>query len=346
MRYLPVPHIVGVSRSGTTLLRAMLASHPDLAIPEEADFRLSMSVDPRRYERSDGLDLEAFLSDLLRDPHFHWWGLSESEVRSALREAAPRSFADAMRALFRHCALMEGKTRYGDKTPQALQVLPRLAGLFPEARFIHIIRDGRDVALSHIHTEGFIRSVGEVALIWKKRIEQGQRGGSVLGPERYREVRYERLVEDPEGVLRSLCEYIELDFHRSMLRYFERPLEVLGPTQQDIHAHGSLHLPPTKGLRDWREQMSRNDLETFEAIAGDLLEGLGYERSVPFVTARMRFRAGLVRGYAASKKLAKNVPFLHRLYVKFVRPYLRRRRQVTHDRRKAGTSRMSRHLRS
>jgi hypothetical protein len=84
---------------------------------------------------------------------------------------------------------------------------------------------------------------------------------------------------------------VELDFHPDMLRYYERPLEVLGSTQEGIPAHASLHLPPTKGLRDWRTQMSKRDRETFEAIAGDVLERLGYKRSVPVVPTRIRLRA-------------------------------------------------------
>ena len=305
MTDVPFPYIVGVDRSGTTLLRAMLASHPDLAIPEEANFRLKLSVEPELYEQANGLDVDAFVSALYADRIFRSWGISEEEVRMALRAAAPRSLSDAMRALFRYAARKEGKTRYGDKTPQAVMVMPRLSRLFPEARFIHIIRDGRDVALSHIHTEGFIASAAEVAIKWKTMIERGQSDGRILGPERYREVRYEQLVERPDAVLHSLCAYIELDFHASMLRYFERPLEVLGATRQGIGFHASLHKPPTKGLRNWRDQMKARDLEVFEAIAGDLLERLAYVRSAPRSTIRARVRAGFVRMFVAGKEFVK-----------------------------------------
>jgi hypothetical protein len=327
MSDVPVPFIVGVPRSGTTLIRAMLASHSDLTIPEEAEFRVSMSEDPRRYERPDGLDLETFVADLLAHPQFHWWGMPEDEVRTILRGSAPQTFSDAMRALFRGCARKEGKTRYGDKTPRALLFMPRLAQLFPEARFIHIIRDGRDVALSHVNTKGFIRSVGEVALTWKDWIERGRKDGSAVGVGHYREVCYERLVEDPESVLRSVCEYVELRFDRSMLRYFERPLEVLGATQQGLPAHPSLYLPPTKELRDWRQEMSRTELEVFEAIAGDALDTLGYERAVGTVPARARARATLIHGAVAVKRTAKKrIPLLHRIYIRFLRGRIRARR--------------------
>jgi hypothetical protein len=80
----PVPFFVGVPRSGTTPLRAMLASHSYLSVPDEAGFLLSMSRRPSRYERSNRLELEAFLIDLLEDPDFQSWSVSEQEAPTAL----------------------------------------------------------------------------------------------------------------------------------------------------------------------------------------------------------------------------------------------------------------------
>jgi Sulfotransferase family len=302
----PFPYIVGVERSGTTLTRAMLTSHPDLDITEEAPFRVDMSLKHERYEHPHGVDIEAFVSDLCRDRFFSYWGLSEDEVRRLLSEAAPPTYSDAMRAVFRHRARVVGKTRYGDKTPSAVNFLPLLAHLFPEARFIHVIRDGRDVALSQVNVDSGRRSVGDVALEWKAQIERGQRDGGILGPQRYREVRYEELVDDPGRVVRSLCEFVELAFDPRMLTYYERAEAIVG-LPETAPFDRNIYLPPTKGLRDWRHQMRRGDLEIFETIAGNLLQRLGYERAVPSVTVRMRRRADVVRALAAAKRTARYV---------------------------------------
>jgi hypothetical protein len=302
----PFPYIVGVERSGTTLTRAMLTSHPDLDITEEAPFRVDMSLKHARYEQPQGVDIEAFVSDLCRDRFFSYWGLSEDEVRRLLRGTAPPTYSDAMRAVFRHRAQVVGKTRYGDKTPSAVNFLPLLAQLFPEARFIHVIRDGRDVALSQVNVESGRHSVGDVALEWKAQIERGQRDGGTLGSKRYREIRYEELVDDPERVVRSLCEFVELEYDPCMLRYHERAEAIVG-SPETAPFDRNIYLPPTKGLRDWRHQMRKRDLETFETIAGDLLQKLGYERAVPLVTARMRRRADVVRALAAAKRTARQV---------------------------------------
>src|SRR4051794_27962840 len=118
------PFVVGCSRSGTTLLRALLDAHPLLAVPPESHF----AVAPR-------------LRRLGRDPWFRLWGIEPPDLRGL-------DVADAVRAVFAAYAAAQGKPRYADKTPHYVSHLPLLAERFPEARFVHVVRDGRDVALS------------------------------------------------------------------------------------------------------------------------------------------------------------------------------------------------------
>jgi hypothetical protein len=290
----------------------MLTSHPDLDIPNEPVFRVHMSANHRRYERPDGLAIDAFVSDLSRHYSFSWLGLSKDEILDALQQTPPRSFSDAMRTVFVHHALKLGKTRYGDKTPEAINAIRLLGQLFPEARFIHMIRDGRDVAISHLNVETGIRNVGEVAMTWKEQIERAQRDGGMLGADRYREVRYEELIDDPERILRSVCDFIELQFHPRMLRYYERAAEIAG-SPKTAPLNRSIYLPPTRGLRDWRLQMSKRDLQIFESIAGELLERLGYERTLHSITPKMRLRARFIRDFVAVKRWARHHAHVRRL---------------------------------
>jgi hypothetical protein len=110
-----------------------------------------------------------------------------------------------------------------------------------------------------------------------------------VGPARYREIRYEELVERPEAVLRAICPFAGVPFDPSMLRYHERADQIVSSDERRNH-HTRLGRPPTKGLRDWRTQMSASDLAGFEAIAGDLLEDLGYERAVPRIPLSVSLR--------------------------------------------------------
>ena len=122
----------------------------------------------------------------------------------------------------------------------------------------------------------------------------------------YMEIRYEELIDQPERVLRSVCAFIELDFDERMLRYHERAADIVGDVKT-APWDNNIYLPPTKGLRNWRTQMSRGDLEMFEAIAGPMLEDLGYERVVQTTRTGMRLKAGLAATYAAGKEHAKEL---------------------------------------
>jgi hypothetical protein len=112
--------------------------------------------------------------------------------------------------------------------------------------------------------------------------------GRTLGPSKYREVRYEDLLEHPEQVLTQLCHFLRLSFDEAMLRYHDRADAIIAGVRSP-DSHGHLGLPLTKGLRDWRTQMDRGDLARIEARVGGLLTELEYERAFPRIPLRARF---------------------------------------------------------
>lgn len=270
----------------------MFDSHPEIAIPSESHFIVPMARRRRRYERRGGFATEQFLRDLTEQPAFRiwgWgaWGLSESDLWTALTMAPPVDFADAIRKVFGAYARSQGKIRYGEKTPINVLHIALLAHLFPEGRFIHLIRDGRSVALSYLNVDFGPNSVWEAALDWRRFVSSGRSAGRRLAPRRYREVRYEDLVERPEATLRGLCDFVQLNFDGAMLRYFERAHGIVGSRLSDRR----IQRPPTAGLRDWRKEMPVGDLELIEALAGGLLTDLNYERGVPVIPLRTRMLA-------------------------------------------------------
>ena len=270
------PILVGSGRTGLTLLRVIFDSHPDLAMAHEARFLGHMAKRHRSYERGGKVDVDRFVDDLYRDSHFRKLGVPEAELRDAFRADPPPTFADAVRRVFGMYARREGKSRYGEKAPLYISHMELLAELFPEARFVHVIRDGRDVTMAYIDAEQAApRSVAWGAFHWRLRVSRGRQAGKRLGPERYREFRYEALVEEPEKVVRQICDFIDLEFDDQMFSYQETAETFLADAKHpDDHQH--LKLAPTKGLLDWRQRMSSEDVALFEGIAGDLLEELGY----------------------------------------------------------------------
>jgi len=237
-----------------------------------------------------GFDVERFLAELAPTRFFAYWGLTEAEARAELVDHEATDLASAVRVLFAMQARIANKPRYGDKSPPYVMHLELLAELFPEARFVQIIRDGRDVALAYRDARFGPTDVPELALHWRLRVERGRRAGRVLGPGRYREVRYEDLVSDTERVVGALCEFVKLAYDPTMLLYHQR-VEDLLRTNPNPAYHASLALPPTKGLRDWRSEMLPHDVAVFELLAGGLLDDLGYERSVTRPPRRARATA-------------------------------------------------------
>ena len=300
----PFVFIVGYGRSGTTLLRAMLDAHPLVAIPDESHFVVPMLYHRRRYER-DGFDRERFLGDLLRHYGFRGWGLPADHVRAAFREDPPGDVPAGIRRAFAAYAAREGKQRYGDKTPIHVLHVPLLAAGFPEARFVHVVRDGRDVASSYLEQSFGPRNVVEAALRWKRAVRRGRRAGAVVGPARYLEVRYEALVAEPEAALRRVCDLVDLAFDQAMLRYHEA-----SRVASERPHYRNVARPPTPGLRDWRREMTPADVAAFEAVAGRLLEELGYRRGAPRVGPADRARAAAawtgVQAGRASARLRKS----------------------------------------
>jgi hypothetical protein len=281
----PFVFIVGRGRSGTTLLRAQLDSHPAIAVAQESHFLAALCDRRRRYETAGGLAVGAFVRDLSAHRSFFRLGMPAEEISAMLSDPLPGSVSDAIRRIYASYASRRGKPRYGDKTPNNVVHIELLAGLFPEARFVHVIRDGRDATLSYLDVDFGPSTVAESAVYWRRFVEDGRRAGEVIGPHRYREVRYESLVVEPVRELRILCEFLELPYDDAMLRYPDRAAELVGKV------HHNLALPPTSGMRDWRRDMSREDIALFEALAGGLLDELGYERAFPRTTVSDRIRA-------------------------------------------------------
>jgi hypothetical protein len=282
----------------------MLNAHPDMAIPHESYFVVSYGRLQRQYQLGNDFDWRKLGRDLLSHRWFCRWGIDETELTAALAARSPTDFSEAMRVVYALYAGKHGKRRYGDKTPDYVLNMPLLARLFPEARFLHIVRDGRDVALSLLDVQFGPDRVDEAAMFWSLRVARGLEAGLRLGPDRYREVRYEDLIAEPERIVASICTFVGLTFSSAMLDYSSRAGEVMKDFRHPEEQRNLL-LPPTKGLRDWRTQMSRDDLARFEAIAGNELAALGYERSVHKIPLRLQVERRRTWARVESKRIGR-----------------------------------------
>ncbi len=275
----PYLFLVGCPRSGTTLLQRMLDNHPRLAVANDTHF-IPRAIDHLPEDAGDP-PLSAELIERVRGYHrFPRLGLDEEAVTRAA--GGQRTYSGFVGALYGEFARLHGKALGGEKTPDYVKRLERLHALFPRTRIVHIIRDGREVALSALDWATESKGPGRLplwreepvavcALWWRSQVEPGRAAGSRIGPGAYIEVKYEDLVAEPERELRRLAAFLDLPYSEDMANYHR------GKTRSDPGLSAKqAWLPPTAGLRDWRTALERRELALFEALAGDLLVACGY----------------------------------------------------------------------
>ncbi len=282
-----VPFIVGSGRSGTNLLRMMLDSHPQVAVLPETHFIPDALNAARQNAQDPGA---AFFAAIRQHQRWDDFKLEEAEVKQRILNIKPFEAAAALRAFYETYAQRFNKTRWGDHTPAYAYHVGLIKAVLPEAHFIHLLRDGRDVVLSYSGFWFAARSDGKIGSHWLNRTLQAQRA---IDHKHYLQVRYEHLVCDPENTLRRVCEFLKLDWDAAMLRYFERAPERIEDLHRDVHRpntgellasaderrriYENLDRPPDPSrLNRWERELGPWRLYRIERVIGDGLARQGY----------------------------------------------------------------------
>jgi hypothetical protein len=278
--------IVGAPRSGTTLLQYIVRSHPRLSLPTgESHFIVPLQRERQRFgDLTRPENVHRVLEEMWRRSRdflatdLHGLRFDEStmeELAEVLAVEGGGTMAGLFAALFGRNAAGEGKARWGDKTPYYVLHMPLLLEMYPEAQFVHLIRDGRDCALSTLvrRDDFHVYNFYEAARYWQRYVEVGQEVGATLPPGHYLEVRYEDLLDDPPAALGRLCDFLGEAYTEDLVNFRKAreagktPL-VAKPIQKD-------------NKEKWRAQMSPRQLTLFEGAAGETLKRNGY----PLATA-------------------------------------------------------------
>ena len=285
-RDVPPLFIVGCGRSGTTLLRMIFNNHPDLAIPDESHFiyrsAISRVAGKLPANLKDQKSWNRFLDYLGKCTPMHQWGLSFPSLIDRLERIQDRSYASVFTAIFKEFMHSEGKSRWGDKTPLHVNYILLVNHFFPNAKFIHIIRDGRDVALSLLSRKWGPRRIEYSGHYWKWLVLMGMLCGRILGSERYREIRYEDLINEPERILKSLCGWIDLEYDPVMLEYYgskeAKKYVNLSKADPNEAVWNKLGNPINRdSTQKWKKHMSSYEHNSILRQAGCLLLHFGYE---------------------------------------------------------------------
>jgi hypothetical protein len=274
----------------------MLDAHDELAVPFETQLLPELIVASR-----EGATPERLAEMLVTHRRWPDFGLDADRMREEFLAPSPFNLADAIRSFYRAYARDQGKPRWGDKSPGYALHMRKIARILPEAHFVHLIRDGRDVRLSQLRRGENPPGPGKHARRWTRRVRTGRRQGAAV--DHYMEVRYEHLIADPERELRRICEFVSLEFDPAMLDYHERAGERLSEIDRDLEPGVELSAdrerrffpagerldfhqltmepPRADRVAKWRNEMPAEDLAEFERVAGRLLQELGYQLSAP-----------------------------------------------------------------
>ncbi|MBH0113835.1 sulfotransferase [Novosphingobium sp. YJ-S2-02] len=300
--------ITGASRSGTELLRAVLNRHPEVHITGESHYfadpraRLADPARPTPRER------EALLDHFMR-VSMHGYGLPISPTqgpgRARLEQAWAREGqgADALfTASCRANAALEGKVRWGEKTPRHLYCIDQILAAFPEAKIIVCQRDPRAAVISYRdwRNNWFDRSqlgASELAaveqeerrarrsynltiasLLWRSAIEAGRAAQARHGTDKVRLHRYEDLVENPQSTVRAITDWLGLPFTNDVLN-----VNIVNSSYTKIA--NSRGIDPRVGSR-WREKICKNEAAYIELLTSKHMQDSGYEREYGRPSAR------------------------------------------------------------
>lgn len=264
--------IGGCSRSGTTLLGAMLGSHREIICTPESHFKIDILRSPLMNAQSP--DLMAAVDLINRHWRFKIWEtpLDITAVPAATMNGA---YACLMGYVVSQYAAQHHKPAasiWADHTPENISYAHTLLAQFPQAKIIHIVRDGRAVAASIMALDWGPNSIIKASRWWMRMVSFGLAAESALGPERVQRVKYEELVTNPEGVLRPLCDFLAITYQPEMTQ-----AAGFTPPRYTTNQHTLVgQQPDTRLTSRWQQKLTPRQIELFENQTRDYLTYLGY----------------------------------------------------------------------
>jgi hypothetical protein len=272
--------IVGTGRSGSTLLRMMLTSHSRLTVPPETWFLIPLV---KRFRINGALsadEIKCAVSLITGHPAWPDMKFDAEDFKCRVSRLTKPSLRDLVEVVYRRHMEIEGKLRWGDKTPAYVEILPELGKMYPHSRFIHLIRDGRDVAKSAQAGGWFGRWLHDNTREWTIALEHQRRWERSEFRNRILEVRYENLVLEMEATLREICRFLGEEFEPQMLSFEWDVDEQIPARERRYHTKLKLRFG-SEAVARWKREMSAREVFVCEAFMGSHLRRLGYERYYP-----------------------------------------------------------------
>lgn len=275
--------LFGMERSGTTLLSMMVGAHPQIAVPLATT---GMWVDfAARLDEFNGLarpeDVVRLVDEIRTHKRIALWD-ADLDRTALLRDLPVGDYGAIVTRFHAEYARAKAKPYWANIDIATFENMDLVNGWYADARFLHIVRDGRDVALSHQTMPYGAGNIAECARAWAYRTTTNIKMGRILGQGRYMTIRFEDLVLDTRTSLQRICDFLAVPFDEAMLRYADMVEEKIPEDRRWLWP--SISRPPEGSkVGQWRRRMTRSQRIVFESVASKPLRALGYEtyESIP-----------------------------------------------------------------
>lgn len=266
--------IIGAQRTGTTMLQLILNSHSKICVAREAEFLMPFLKWKYVHSTLSGYFLKNFYSNYLLtvgdDVKFSYAHFSE--FFSQLSDTNPLTLKELLDGLFTYCCQSKGKSIWGNKTPLFVFKINLLFNLFPDAKFLHIVRDGRDVfnsrrRLRHIDNDPIINAIDWTYKQFKieRSFEKIPSGNKLI-------VRYEDLLDKPKGTITSICSLLGIEFEDNMLNFYKTSRNHLSPR----HSKLIFKALNKDNKYKWKVNLSPKEIKIFDTVARHYLKKYNY----------------------------------------------------------------------
>ena len=200
------------------MFRLMLNSHPDIYIPPEAWFFGELLF---RFSNKKTLLIEDVKSArFIIKSNVMWpdWNCSDEKLDEALDFKSPPTIRELIESVFFNCSQLGDKKFWGEKSPRHSHLITQMQEVFPDAKFIHVIRDGSDSWISIYNRGWWDRSFPRICEYWSSCVKAAIKGKSFSAGQ-YFEIRYEDLVSNPQATLEKVCIFLNIEYYSSMLDF-------------------------------------------------------------------------------------------------------------------------------
>ena len=270
--------IIGVGRSGTTLIQSMLNAHQNIAFPPETHFVRNYLGNKKVRKKVINNDYEFLKNKINTDKSLDKLDLNYNKLIDKVKQNGFK-LEKLYKEILLEYAVSEKLNMIGDKDPKNIEYLSIIKKYFPNSYIIHIIRDPRDVMLSRMKADWSKgRPLWLHALTYRAQIKKGRRDGEKLFGDNYFELNYENLITNPEKELINICEFLNVNYDKNMLKFNQKADEIIKGEEKKWK--DKCFKPVISNNKNkWKEKMNKKEVLLTEFICKVAFDKLDYNKS-------------------------------------------------------------------